>query len=71
MAKNSKKGHIMKALRDKIYEHSKKVSKLQSLYIGNNDISFKKGKELQKMREKELDKMNFFINLQKEINKGH
>lgn len=61
----------MRILRDKIYEHSKKVSKLQSLYIGNNEISFKKGKELQKIREKEINKMNFFINLQKEMSKGH
>lgn len=61
----------MRALRDKIYEHSKNVSKLQNLYIGNDDISFKKGRELQKMREKEINKMNFFINLQKEMNKGH
>lgn len=61
----------MRVLRDKIYEHSKNISKLQNLYIGNNEISFKKGKELQEIREKEINKMNFFINLQKEMDKGH
>lgn len=61
----------MRILRDKIYEHSKKISNLQNLYVGNNEISFKKGKELQEIREKEINKMNFFINLQKEMSKGH
>lgn len=61
----------MRVLRDKIQEHSKNISKLQNLYIGNDDMSFKKGRELQKLREKEMNKMNFFINLQKEMSKGH
>lgn len=61
----------MRVLRDKIYKHSKNISKLQNLYIGNNEINFKKGKELQEIREKEINKMNFFINLQKEMSKGH
>ena len=61
----------MRELLNKIQEHSENASKIQKAYLGNCSISFEKGKKLQAQREKEIDKMNFFINLKKEIEKGN
>ena len=57
----------MSVIDREIEKHYKKSKELRNMYIGNDKISYEKGKELQKQQDDEYKKMMFLKNLRKEM----
>lgn len=54
---------------NKIREHMNKSLDLKRNYLGNDKLSYEKSKELQKQQSEEYNKMLFFKNLKREMQK--
>ena len=60
----------MTSIDKRIQEHYDNSLKLKQIYMGDDKISYDKGKELQRQQDDEYKKMIFLKNLRKEMMKS-
>lgn len=60
---------MIKDINKEIQKHSRNSYMLKTLYMGSKNMSYEKTLELQKQQDKEYKKMQFLINLKKEMTK--